>query len=53
MFKLLLVVFICIPVIEIYLLIHIGGFIGALPTIGLVLLTAVIGVYLLRLQGLA
>ena len=53
MFRLLLAGFICIPIIEIYLLIHIGGFIGAIPTIGLVLLTAVIGVYLLRQQGLA
>lgn len=36
-----------------YLLIRVGGYIGALPTIALVMLTAVIGVALLRLQGLA
>ena len=36
-----------------YLLIEVGGYIGALPTIALVMLTAVIGVVLLRIQGLA
>lgn len=36
-----------------WLLIEVGSRIGALPTIGLVLLTAVIGVTLLRQQGLA
>lgn len=41
------------PVVEMYLLIRVGGYIGALPTVGLVLLTAMVGVYLLRRQGLA
>jgi len=36
-----------------YLLITVGGHIGALPTIGLVMLTAVVGLALLRSQGLA
>jgi len=36
-----------------YLLIRVGGYIGAWPTIGLVMLTAVVGVALLRIQGLA
>ena len=35
-----------------YLLISVAGYIDALPTIGLVMLTAVIGVALLRQQGL-
>ena len=35
-----------------YLLIAVAGYIDALPTIGLVMLTAVIGVGLLRQQGL-
>ena len=35
------------------ILIEVGGVIGALPTIGLVILTAVVGVWLLRLEGLA
>ena len=34
-----------------YILIEVGGFIGALNTIGLVLLTALLGLILLRQQG--
>ncbi len=49
---LLLLVFIVVPLIEIGLFIEIGGVIGALPTIGLIILTAVIGVALIRLQGM-
>ena len=45
------VLFLVIPVIEIYLLIQVGGLIGAGWTILLVLLTAAIGVNLLRHQG--
>ncbi|MEQ8486038.1 MAG: FxsA family protein [Pseudomonadales bacterium] len=41
------------PVVEMYLLIRVGGYIGALPTVALVLLTAVAGVFLLRRQGLS
>ncbi len=36
-----------------YLLIEVAGYIDALPTIGLVMLTAVIGVALLKRQGLS
>jgi UPF0716 protein FxsA len=53
MFRILLLLFISIPVIEIYLLIQVGSIIGALPTIGIVILTAVIGAYLLKQQGLS
>ena len=41
------------PVAEMAVLIKVGGIIGVLNTIGLVLLTAVIGAWLLRQQGLA
>lgn len=41
------------PIVEMYLLITVGGHIGALATIGLVMLTAVVGLALLRSQGLA
>lgn len=50
---LILALFIGIPLIEIYLFIQVGGSIGVWPTIGLVILTAVIGTALLRQQGLA
>jgi UPF0716 protein FxsA len=46
-------VFFLTPIVEMYLLIEVGGYIGTLPTIGLVMLTAVIGIALLRIQGLA
>ncbi len=49
----LLLVFILVPVIEIGVFIELGGRIGAWPTIGLILLTAVIGTWLIRLQGLS
>lgn len=51
MFRLLLILFIAIPLVEIYFLIQIGEVIGAWPTILLVVLTAVIGIGLLRWQG--
>lgn len=42
-----------IPFLEIYLLLAVGGIIGALPTIFLVVFTAVLGAWLLRQQGFA
>lgn len=45
--------FFIVPLIEIYLLIQVGGVIGVLPTIALVVLTAVVGAFLLRQQGVA
>ena len=42
---------ILIPVIEIYLFIEIGGKIGALYTISLIFLTAVIGIYYVKYEG--
>ena len=45
------VLFIVVPLVELYLIIEVGGVIGALWTVLLVLLTAVIGVSLLRIQG--
>jgi UPF0716 protein FxsA len=50
---LILALIIGIPLIEIYLFIQVGGSIGVWPTIGVVILTAVIGTALLRQQGLA
>ncbi len=46
------VLFIVIPLVELYFIIKVGEFIGAFWTIVLVLLTAFIGVNLLRYQGL-
>ncbi|MBV7411025.1 FxsA family protein [Maritimibacter sp. DP1N21-5] len=48
----LLLLFIAIPLIEIGLFIQIGGLIGLWPTLLIVLVTAIIGSYLVRQQGL-
>jgi UPF0716 protein FxsA len=47
----IIALFIGVPLIEIYLFITLGGLIGALPTVLLVIVTALIGVSLLRAQG--
>ncbi len=49
----LLIALIAVPLIEIGLFIEVGGWIGLWPTLGLVILTAVLGSWQLRLQGLA
>ena len=46
------IIFIGIPALEILLLIKIGGEIGALNTVALILLTAIIGIYFAKLQGI-
>lgn len=53
MFPILALAFLIVPIVEIYLLIKVGQVIGAGWTVALVVLTAVIGVWLLRLQGLS
>lgn len=47
-----LLLFLIVPLVEIYLLIQVGQVIGALPTIALCILTAFVGSALLRHQGL-
>lgn len=49
----LIILFAVISLIEIYVLIQVGGIIGGLATVALVVLTAMVGVTLLRAQGLA
>ena len=51
--ELLLLIILFIPLVEIYLFIQIGAQIGAFNTILVILLTAVVGVYFARLQGLS
>ena len=47
-----LIALILVPVVEIYLFIKIGGQIGAFNTISLIFLTAIIGVFYARYEGL-
>jgi UPF0716 protein FxsA len=50
---LLVLLFIVVPLVELYVIIQVGGWIGALPTIGLLLLDSILGAVLLRSQGRA
>ena len=49
----ILLLIIGIPVVEIYLMIKIGGVIGALNTILLIFFTAITGVYFAKMAGLS
>ncbi len=51
MFGRLFVLFTAIPLVELFILIKIGQWIGALATVGIVLITGALGAYLARLQG--
>jgi UPF0716 protein FxsA len=53
MFGKLFLLFVLVPVAEIYLLVTVGGAIGAFPTVALVILTALAGAHLARMQGLS
>ena len=44
--------FIGIPTLEIFLMIKIGSKVGAINTVGLVFLTAIIGLYFAKVQGI-
>ena len=52
MFKILFLLFVTVPLVEIYFLIQVGQNIGALSTILLCILTAALGAVLLRIQGI-
>jgi UPF0716 protein FxsA len=51
MFLRLALLFTAVPIVELYILIRIGAWIGALPTIGIVLATGIAGAGLARQQG--
>ena len=53
MFGRMLLLFIFLPMVELYLLIMLGSRIGAMPTIGLIVLTGLLGASLARQQGLS
>jgi UPF0716 protein FxsA len=53
MFGRLLLLFIFLPMVELYLLIMLGARIGLMPTIGLIVITGVLGASLARQQGLS
>ena len=51
-FSFFLLLLVTVPVVEIYFLIQVGSVIGAFPTVLLIVFTAVLGVYLFKLQGM-
>jgi UPF0716 protein FxsA len=53
MLALLFLLFIVVPIAELYVIIQVGQAIGALPTIGLLVLDSVLGTWLLSSQGRA
>lgn len=48
----LFLLFVSIPIIEIALFIQVGGWLGLWPTLAIVVLTAILGTFLVRAQGL-
>ncbi len=46
------IIFLALPALEIFLMIKIGSQIGAFNTIALIFLTAIVGIYYARLQGI-
>ena len=53
MFPFFAILFLIVPLFEIYLLVQVGSVIGAGWTVFLFVLTAVLGVWLLRVQGIS
>ena len=47
------ILFIIMPILEIALILQVGGIFGVAPTVALIIITAVIGTYLLRREGVA
>lgn len=52
MFRILFILFLTIPLLEIYILMQVGSLLGPMPTIALCIFTAALGAALLRWQGI-
>ena len=50
---LLFLIFLVVPFIELFVLIRVGQVIGALPTIGLLILVSIVGAWLVKREGFA
>lgn len=49
----LLLLFVLVPLVELYLLLRLGGLIGAGPTLAIVIVTGILGGVMARMQGFA
>ena len=52
MFGYLFLLFTIVPLLELYVLLRVGAFIGPANTILLVIVTGIVGAYLARLEGM-
>ncbi len=52
MFPVLVFLFVTVPLLELYLLLQVGGMVGPGPTLALVIGTGILGAWLARLEGL-
>lgn len=49
---LLFVAFLAIPIVEIYVILQVGGLVGTWPTVGLLIADSVLGAWIVRREGL-
>ncbi len=52
MFPLLVLLFIVVPIVELYVIVQVAGGIGVLETIGLLIVVSVVGAWLVRREGM-
>ncbi len=53
MFLLLAILFLVVPIVELYVIVQVAGGIGVLETIGLLIVVSIVGAWLVRHQGMS
>ncbi len=53
MFPLLVILFLVVPIVELYVIVQVAGGIGVLETIGLLIVVSIVGAWLVKHQGLS
>lgn len=53
MFPLLVVLFLVVPIVELYVIVQVAGGIGVLETIGLLVVVSLVGAWLVRREGMS
>ena len=52
MFPLILVLFLVVPIVELYVIVQVAGGIGVLETLGLLIVVSIVGAWLVKAQGI-
>jgi UPF0716 protein FxsA len=52
MFPLILVLFLVVPIVELYVIVQVAGGIGVLETLGLLIVVSIVGAWLVKTQGI-